>query len=102
MIGIQIQLIIVGTGAKDLEKTLEEYTQKYKNKFVFKSVYDNKLAHLVEAGADFFLMPSIFEPCGLNQMYSPVISISLPVTQSLSLHQFIFAKSRPIFWFICT
>ncbi|MBR1924989.1 MAG: glycogen synthase GlgA [Ruminobacter sp.] len=78
----QIQLIIVGTGAKDLEKTLEEYTQKYKNKFVFKSVYDNKLAHLVEAGADFFLMPSIFEPCGLNQMYSLAYG-TLPIVRAV-------------------
>lgn len=77
-----IQLILVGTGDLVLEKKLMEYTEEFKNKFVFKSVYDNNLAHLVEAGSDFFLMPSIFEPCGLNQMYSLAYG-TLPIVRAV-------------------
>ncbi|MGN1394693.1 MAG: glycogen synthase GlgA [Succinivibrionaceae bacterium] len=78
----KVQLIIVGTGDLKLESMLHELANKYPNKFVFKSLYDNVLAHLVEAGADFFLMPSIFEPCGLNQMYSLAYG-TLPIVRSV-------------------
>jgi len=43
---------------------------KYPEKFLVKIGYDNALAHQIEAGADMFLMPSRYEPCGLNQIYS--------------------------------
>ena len=82
MLQHQIQLIIVGTGAPELEEILHQYTSKYSDRFVFKSVYDNKLSHLVEAGSDFFLMPSIYEPCGLNQMYSLAYG-TLPIVRSV-------------------
>ena len=78
----KIQLILVGTGDPILEKKLMSYTEKFKDRFVFKSLYDNNLAHLVEAGADFFLMPSIFEPCGLNQMYSLAYG-TLPIVRAV-------------------
>ncbi len=78
----RIQLILVGTGDPALEKTLFSYTEKFRDRFAFKSFYDNRLAHLVEAGSDFFLMPSLFEPCGLNQMYSLAYG-TLPIVRAV-------------------
>ncbi len=78
----QIQLIIVGAGAPELENVLHGFNDKYRESFVFRSVYDEKLAHMVEAGSDFFLMPSIYEPCGLNQMYSLAYG-TLPIVRAV-------------------
>lgn len=78
----RIQLILIGTGDPELEKNLSAIAEDYPERFVFKSVYDNNLAHLIEAGADFFLMPSIFEPCGLNQMYSLAYG-TLPIVRAV-------------------
>jgi starch synthase len=44
--------------------------KNHRTSFAIKVAYDNALAHLIEAGADMFLMPSLYEPCGLNQLYS--------------------------------
>ncbi|MGY3858126.1 glycogen synthase GlgA [Aeromonas intestinalis] len=66
----QVQLVIVGSGDPSLAAQLQAIAQQHADKFAFINAYDDRLAHLVEAGADFFLMPSLFEPCGLNQMYS--------------------------------
>ncbi|MCW8996151.1 MAG: glycogen synthase GlgA [Psychromonas sp.] len=65
-----IQFVIIGSGEKWQEAALAGYAQAYPGKFGCHIGYNNKLAHLVEAGADFFVMPSRYEPCGLNQMYS--------------------------------
>ena len=65
-----VQLVIVGTGDANIAEKLTALAKMHSNKFVFIEAYDNKLAHLVEAASDVFLMPSEFEPCGLNQMYS--------------------------------
>ncbi|HLP08415.1 MAG TPA: glycosyltransferase, partial [Opitutaceae bacterium] len=59
-----------GTGWARYEEALNELSQAYPRRVVLAKVLDEPMTHLVEAGADFFLMPSIFEPCGLNQMYS--------------------------------
>lgn len=66
----KVQVVIVGSGDPSLAAQLQAMAQQYPDKFAFINTYDDRLAHLVEAGADFFLMPSLFEPCGLNQMYS--------------------------------
>ena len=65
-------LAIAALGAGDVryEKLLRELAKAYPAKFSVKVAYDNILAHKVEAGADIFLMPSRYEPCGLNQIYS--------------------------------
>ncbi len=63
-------LIILGTGEKKYHDMLLELSKKYKKRLFLNLKYDNKLAHFIEAGSDFFLMPSKYEPCGLNQMYS--------------------------------
>lgn len=65
-----VQLLIVGSGDKGLERRLQEASDNASDKMACFIGYDEALAHQVEAGADAFLMPSRFEPCGLNQMYS--------------------------------
>ncbi len=65
-----IQLAVVGSGDKDLEGHFSWLASKYHGRFGCYIGFNDKLAHIVEAGSDFFLMPSLFEPCGLNQIYS--------------------------------
>ncbi|MBW1991280.1 MAG: glycogen synthase GlgA [Deltaproteobacteria bacterium] len=65
-----IPLVILGTGEEKYHRWLEEAAPKYAGRLGVKIAFDNRLAHLIEAGADIFLMPSRYEPCGLNQMYS--------------------------------
>ncbi len=65
-----IQVAILGTGDSALEGQLSALNTKFPGKFSVYIGYDNKLAHLIEGGSDFFVMPSRYEPCGLNQMYS--------------------------------
>lgn len=62
-------MVVVGTGDREYEARLAELAARYTN-FAVAFRFDEALAHRVEAGSDFFLMPSRFEPCGLNQMYS--------------------------------
>ncbi|MDH5435640.1 MAG: glycogen synthase GlgA [Gammaproteobacteria bacterium] len=65
-----VQIIMLGSGQKIYEKTLVKLMQKYPKQLFVRIGYSESLAHRIEAGADCFLMPSRFEPCGLNQMYS--------------------------------
>ena len=60
----------MGTGERKYHDVFEDLSKRFPNSFGIKIAYDNKLAHLIEAGADMFLMPSKYEPCGLNQLYS--------------------------------
>ena len=64
------RLIVLGTGEKSFEDALHDLAQAHSGKIVLSLKQDEEMSHLIEAGADFFLMPSRFEPCGLNQMYS--------------------------------
>ena len=64
------QIIILGTGEPILEKALLALSRKHPHHFHAVIGFDEGLSHLIEAGSDIFLMPSRFEPCGLNQMYS--------------------------------
>ncbi len=64
-----VQFIIIGTGDKHYEEKLLELAETHDNLSV-RIAFSNKVAHETEGGADFFLMPSRYEPCGLNQMYS--------------------------------
>ena len=63
-------IVLLGTGDEIYEKQFAEIGKKHKGRFGVKIAFDNALAHKIEAGADMFLMPSRYEPCGLNQMYS--------------------------------
>ncbi len=64
------QIVVLGTGESKLEETYRKLMQHYPQSCGVEIKYDNELAHLIEAGADMFVMPSRYEPCGLNQMYS--------------------------------
>ena len=70
MLTLPLQFILLGRGEKRFEKQLTDFAKSYPDKTAFTIGYDETLAHLFEAGADIFLMPSRFEPCGLNQLYS--------------------------------
>ncbi len=70
MMSMNLQFVLLGNGDKAYEKQLQVLADEYPNKIAIKLGYDEVLAHVIEAGADIFLMPSKFEPCGLNQMYS--------------------------------
>ncbi|HEX2101683.1 MAG TPA: glycogen synthase GlgA [Candidatus Synoicihabitans sp.] len=65
-----VRLIVVGRGEARLEEALRDLASALPKKVAVAAVLDEAMSHLVEAGSDFFLMPSRFEPCGLNQMYS--------------------------------
>lgn len=78
----QVQVVIVGTGEAHLAQQLHAIEKRFPDKFRFVEAYDNELAHWVEAGADFFLMPSEFEPCGLNQIYSLAYG-TLPIVRAV-------------------
>jgi starch synthase len=67
---LDLQLVILGTGKREYHESLEAAAARYPAKLAVNLAFDNKLAHLIEAGADMFLMPSRYEPCGLNQLYS--------------------------------
>jgi len=66
---MDLQLAVVGSGEKWCEDELRALSGRLPN-FRAKIGFDDRLAHMIEAGSDFFLMPSRYEPCGLNQMYS--------------------------------
>lgn len=65
-----LQIIALGSGERSLQGALEEWAARYPQKIAVHIGYSETLAHRIEAGADMFLMPSRFEPCGLNQLYS--------------------------------
>ncbi|MFZ5807122.1 MAG: glycogen synthase GlgA [Verrucomicrobiota bacterium] len=64
------RLVVLGMGDPALENEFRRWAKKKPSNIRVKIQFDEKLAHKIEAGCDFFLMPSLFEPCGLNQFYS--------------------------------
>jgi len=67
---LDISILLLGSGNKEVEKQLTQLTSKYQKKYNAYIGYDEALSHKMYAGGDFLLMPSRVEPCGLNQMYS--------------------------------
>lgn len=65
-----IQFVQLGTGAPAFERAFKELARKFPQRAAVTVGFDECFSHRIEAGCDFFLMPSLFEPCGLNQMYS--------------------------------
>jgi starch synthase len=65
-----IRFIVLGSGEHSYEQYLYYLQQSFRDKVVFYLGYNFELSHLIEAGSDMFLMPSKYEPCGLNQIYS--------------------------------
>lgn len=76
-----IQMILLGEGDYALKKKLKEIEKKYPEKFKTVFAFDQDLAHRLEAGSDIFLMPSQYEPCGLNLMYSMLYG-TVPVVRT--------------------
>ena len=72
MSDMQIQVAVLGTGDPALEGAFRSLAERYPGRFAAYLGFDNDLAHLSAAGADFLLMPSRFEPCGLSQMYAMI------------------------------
>jgi starch synthase len=70
LMGEDLVLVVLGTGERKYEELFRALAAAYPGRVGVKIAYDNTLAHKVEAGADMFLMPSRYEPSGLNQMYS--------------------------------
>ena len=70
LIDQKLQIVILGTGDLHYEMKLSELAQQHPNNIVVKIGYNESLAHKIEAASDMYLMPSSFEPCGLNQLYS--------------------------------
>ncbi len=67
---MRLQFVILGSGDPDLERFYGELPKRFPGRAGSYIGYNNEIAHWIEAGSDFFIMPSIYEPCGLNQMYS--------------------------------
>jgi starch synthase len=63
-------MVVLGSGDKLFEEMFQRLNKQFPNKISAKVAFDNAIAHKIEAGADMFLMPSHYEPCGLNQIYS--------------------------------
>ncbi|WP_459555797.1 glycogen synthase [Lacunimicrobium album] len=69
---MDIQLVFLGTGDRRYETFLDDLAERYPDKVATYIGFSEEVAHKIEAGSDIFLMPSRFEPCGLNQMYSMI------------------------------
>jgi starch synthase len=67
---LDLMLVILGTGEKKYHDLFEKAHKKFPKRIAASLTFNNELAHLIEAGSDMFLMPSRYEPCGLNQIYS--------------------------------
>ena len=76
---VDVQVVLLGSGDRWAEDEINSLQEKLPN-FRAKIGYNEKLSHLIEAGADFFLMPSQYEPCGLNQLYSELYG-TLPIVR---------------------
>ncbi|KAF8378453.1 hypothetical protein HHK36_029793 [Tetracentron sinense] len=70
MVGQDVQLVMLGTGRPDLEQLLGQFDSQHPDKVRGLVCFSVKMAHRITAGADILLMPSRFEPCGLNQLYA--------------------------------
>ena len=70
LLKLPLQIVILGTGEPKYHDAVTDVARRYPDRLSVNLRFDNALAHQIEAGCDAFLMPSRFEPCGLNQMYS--------------------------------
>lgn len=67
---LDVQVAILGTGDTRYEQQIRGFAEAYPGRIAIRNVFDEGLAHRIEAGADMFIMPSRYEPCGLSQLYS--------------------------------
>ena len=82
LMGMDVQLVFLGSGAKDLEQSLRDMENKNKNKCRAWVGFSVQMAHRITAGCDMLLMPSRFEPCGLNQLYAMAYG-TIPVVHAV-------------------
>jgi len=78
---LNLQFVILGTGAKEYEDFFRQMNERYKHRFSAHIKFDLKLAHQIYAGADMFLMPSKYEPCGLGQLIAMKYG-AIPIVRS--------------------
>jgi starch synthase len=69
MLSTKLQFVAIGSGAPAFQRAYQELARRFPSQVAVRIGFDEGLSHRIEAGSDFFLMPSRFEPCGLNQMY---------------------------------
>ena len=69
MLSTRLQFVAVGSGSPVFQRAYQDLARRYPSQVAVRIGFDEGLSHRIEAGCDFFLMPSRFEPCGLNQMY---------------------------------
>jgi starch synthase len=81
LLALEVQVVLLGAGSGDLEARVRERAAAGHPRFAGVVGFDDRLAHCIEAGSDLFLMPSRFEPCGLNQHYSQRYG-TLPVVRA--------------------
>jgi len=67
---LEARFVVLGTGQARYQELLTDWAMREPERFSYRGGFDERWAHLIEAGCDLFLMPSRYEPCGLNQMYS--------------------------------
>lgn len=70
MLASDMQFVLLGSGAPGYEHAFKQLAGRFPSQVAVRIGYDQSLAHRIESGCDFYLMPSRFEPCGLNQLYS--------------------------------
>lgn len=91
--GRDVRVTVLGSGEAKYEEAFAALQRRFPGRMCFYRGYDNKLAHLIEAGCDAFLMPSKYEPCGLNQMYSlrygtiPIVRRTGGLADTVQLYQ---------------
>ncbi|MBM4395244.1 MAG: glycogen synthase GlgA [Deltaproteobacteria bacterium] len=82
VVALGASVVVLGTGEAAIEDHMVEVASRYPERVAVRIAYDNGLAHRIEAGCDFFVMPSRYEPCGLNQIYSMAYG-TLPVVHAV-------------------
>jgi starch synthase len=70
MLQTEMQFVLLGSGNPEYERAFHKLAARYPDRVAVRIGFDQSLSHRIEAGCDFYIMPSRFEPCGLNQMYS--------------------------------
>ena len=70
LVKMGVQCVFLGSGMDDISQSLKDFANQYPENIFYEGRFNEELAHNIEAGSDMFLMPSRFEPCGLNQIYS--------------------------------
>lgn len=80
MLPSKMQFVLLGSGDPELERAYQRMADRYPGKMSARIAFNMGLAHRIEAACDFYLMPSRFEPCGLNQMYSLIYG-TIPIVR---------------------